>query len=180
MNLGFMIPSGLSGQLSKLLGYQNFFIWVLFASIPCFVVSWLVPIRPAAEVEAPPAARQRDGGLRNFLLYRAYLSILSIMGSLIFEQPKYQIINAVLSSLWLASTAGMFQWKRWAAFTYVAVTLTAIATALAFGYSDHASGALGDVGFGAVIVACGVLAGELVAFARVIRGSWSEFGLAVA
>jgi MFS family permease len=177
MNLGFMIPSGFSGQLSKLLGYQNFFVWVLFAAIPCFIVSWLVPIRPKEEVEAPPPARAREPGLRSFLLYRAYLSILSIMGSLIFEQPKYQIVNAVLSSLWLASTAGMFQWKRWATFTYAAVTLTAIVVAVGFGYSDYEAGKLGTVGFGGVLLAAAVLVGELLVFARVIRRSWPEFAL---
>src|SRR5262245_38442658 len=76
MNLGFMLPSGFSGQLSKMLGYQHFFIWVLVAAIPCFIVSWLVPIRPKEEVEAPPETRPREPGLRNFLLYRAYVSIL--------------------------------------------------------------------------------------------------------
>jgi PAT family beta-lactamase induction signal transducer AmpG len=180
MNLGFMIPAGMSGQLSKFLGYRNFFIWVLFAAIPCFVVSWLVPIRSSAEIEATPVARPREAGLRKFLLYRAYVSILSIMGSLIFSQPKYQIINALLSSLWLASTAGMFQWRRWATFAYLVVTIGAIAAALGFGYGDYQAGALGETGFGGAIVVAILLVGELGVFARVIRRSWSEFDPAVA
>lgn len=45
VNLGFMIPSMISGMLSDLLGYKEFFIWVLIATIPAFVVSWMVPLR---------------------------------------------------------------------------------------------------------------------------------------
>ena len=45
MNLGVIIPSMLSGYLSDLMGYQNFFIWVLVATIPSFLVSWLVPLK---------------------------------------------------------------------------------------------------------------------------------------
>ncbi|HEY0678957.1 MAG TPA: MFS transporter [Chitinophagaceae bacterium] len=44
MNLGFMIPSMVSGYMSDLLGYKEFFIWVLIATIPAFVVTWLVPL----------------------------------------------------------------------------------------------------------------------------------------
>ena len=169
MNLGFMIPAGFSGQLSKLLGYQHFFIWVLFAAVPCFVVSWLVPIRPKEEVEALPPARPRDRGLRSFLIYRAYLSIVSIMGSLIFSEPKYQIVNAVLSALWLATTAGMFQWSRWAVYTYVAVTLTAIAALL-----------VGLWGVLLAVVGAFILGAELFVFAGIVRRSWSQFGTAAA
>ncbi|GAB3417371.1 MFS transporter [Niabella aquatica] len=45
VNLGFMIPSMISGLLSDYLGYKAFFIWVLFATIPAFVVTWLVPLK---------------------------------------------------------------------------------------------------------------------------------------
>lgn len=44
MNLGFMIPSMVSGFVSDYLGYKEFFIWVLIATVPAFVVSWLVPL----------------------------------------------------------------------------------------------------------------------------------------
>ena len=43
MNLGFMIPSMLSGYFSDLLGYRIFFIWVLVATIPAFLAAWFVP-----------------------------------------------------------------------------------------------------------------------------------------
>ena len=43
MNLGFMIPSMLSGYISDWLGYRHFFIWVLVATIPSFLVSFFVP-----------------------------------------------------------------------------------------------------------------------------------------
>ncbi len=51
MNLGFMIPSMISGVLSDYLGYKEFFIWVLIATIPAFIVTWLVPLM-APEKEA--------------------------------------------------------------------------------------------------------------------------------
>lgn len=60
MNLGFMLPAMLSGIISDWLGYKEFFIWVLIATIPAFLVSWLVPLRTQAEVDtddeqnAPP------------------------------------------------------------------------------------------------------------------------------
>ncbi|MEJ5055387.1 MFS transporter [Sphingobacterium sp. MYb382] len=51
VNLGFMIPSMISGWLSDLMGYKEFFIWVLIATIPAFIVTWLVPLRKAEEIE---------------------------------------------------------------------------------------------------------------------------------
>lgn len=45
MNLGFMFPSMLSGYFSDLLGYKWFFIGVLFATIPAFLVTYFVPYR---------------------------------------------------------------------------------------------------------------------------------------
>ena len=43
MNLGVMLPGMMSGYLSDWLGYRDFFIWVLIATIPAFIVTWLVP-----------------------------------------------------------------------------------------------------------------------------------------
>jgi len=43
MNLGFMIPSMLSGYFSDMLGYKVFFIWVLVATIPAFLAAYFVP-----------------------------------------------------------------------------------------------------------------------------------------
>ncbi len=43
MNLGFMIPSMMSGYISDLLGYKIFFIWVLIATIPAFLAAYFVP-----------------------------------------------------------------------------------------------------------------------------------------
>ncbi len=49
MSLGMMLPSMVSGYVSDFLGYKDFFIWVLVATIPSFVVTWLVPIDDSAE-----------------------------------------------------------------------------------------------------------------------------------
>jgi PAT family beta-lactamase induction signal transducer AmpG len=43
MNLGFMIPSMLSGWFSDWLGYKVFFIWVLIATIPSLLAARFVP-----------------------------------------------------------------------------------------------------------------------------------------
>ncbi|MBI9071275.1 MAG: MFS transporter [Melioribacteraceae bacterium] len=45
MNLGFMLPSMISGFVSDFLGYQKFFVWVLIATIPSFLAAWLVPFK---------------------------------------------------------------------------------------------------------------------------------------
>lgn len=45
MNLGFMIPSMISGFVSDYLGYKEFFIWVLISTIPAFLITWLVPLK---------------------------------------------------------------------------------------------------------------------------------------
>jgi MFS transporter, PAT family, beta-lactamase induction signal transducer AmpG len=51
-NAGYLISSSFSGQLSDWLGYHDFFIWVMFATIPAFVVTWLAPLDKANNIEA--------------------------------------------------------------------------------------------------------------------------------
>ncbi|WP_336595828.1 MFS transporter, partial [Bacteroides acidifaciens] len=43
MNLGVMFPGMASGYLSDLLGYRNFFIYVLIATIPAFLITYFIP-----------------------------------------------------------------------------------------------------------------------------------------
>lgn len=45
MNLGIMLPGMLSGYLSDWLGYSNFFIWVMIATLPAFAMTWFVPFQ---------------------------------------------------------------------------------------------------------------------------------------
>jgi len=62
MALGMMIPGMFSGWLQEIIGYQHFFIWVLIATIPGFILLYFLPLDPAfgkksdeeavAEVEA--------------------------------------------------------------------------------------------------------------------------------
>jgi len=47
MALGMMVPRMFAGSLQELLGYQHFFIWVMIATIPGFLVTAL--IRPDPE-----------------------------------------------------------------------------------------------------------------------------------
>ena len=44
MALGMMIPGMFSGWLQEALGYQYFFIWVLAATVPSFIVTFLIPL----------------------------------------------------------------------------------------------------------------------------------------
>ena len=46
MALGMMLPGMISGWIQEIVGYQNFFIWVIIASIPIFIVAYFVPIDP--------------------------------------------------------------------------------------------------------------------------------------
>jgi len=46
MALGMMVPAMFSGWLQEQLGYQNYFLWVMAATIPGFIVTGLVRIDP--------------------------------------------------------------------------------------------------------------------------------------
>ena len=56
MNLGVMLPGTISGYVSDFLGYENFFIFTLFATIPAFLITWFVPFTYADEVKGGAAA----------------------------------------------------------------------------------------------------------------------------
>lgn len=55
MNLGFMIPSMVSGFVSDFLGYREFFIWVMISTIPAFLVTWFVPLQKHEELTSDAA-----------------------------------------------------------------------------------------------------------------------------
>ncbi len=44
MALGMMIPGMISGWLQELIGYQHFFIWVIIATIPAFIITKFIPL----------------------------------------------------------------------------------------------------------------------------------------
>lgn len=46
MALGMMIPGMFSGWLQEILGYKNFFVWVIIATIPSFLVTFMVKVDP--------------------------------------------------------------------------------------------------------------------------------------
>ncbi len=46
MALGMMIPGMISGWLQELIGYQHFFIWVMIATIPAFIITKFIPLDP--------------------------------------------------------------------------------------------------------------------------------------
>jgi PAT family beta-lactamase induction signal transducer AmpG len=49
-----MIPAMGSGWIQEMLGYQNFFIWILITTIPGFIVAALVKIDPEYGKKATP------------------------------------------------------------------------------------------------------------------------------
>lgn len=51
MQLGALIPASISGVISDALGYKVFFIWVMIATIPSFLISWFVPFREIPKEE---------------------------------------------------------------------------------------------------------------------------------
>ena len=44
MALGMMLPGMWSGWLQELIGYQHFFVWVILATMPSFLVVLLIPL----------------------------------------------------------------------------------------------------------------------------------------
>ena len=46
MALGMMLPAAFSGWLQEQLGYRNYFLWVMIATIPGLIVTGLVKIEP--------------------------------------------------------------------------------------------------------------------------------------
>jgi PAT family beta-lactamase induction signal transducer AmpG len=46
MALGMMLPGMISGWITDLVGYQNFFIWVMICTIPGFIVAAFLKIDP--------------------------------------------------------------------------------------------------------------------------------------
>lgn len=47
--LGYTIASMISGIISDYFGYKDFFLWVLIATIPAFIITWLVPLKKMEE-----------------------------------------------------------------------------------------------------------------------------------
>ena len=46
MALGMMLPAMASGWIQEMLGYKNFFLWIIATTIPGFIVAALVKIDP--------------------------------------------------------------------------------------------------------------------------------------
>ena len=58
MQFGFLIPSMISGFVSDYLGYSDFFIWVMIATIPSFLITWFVPFRDTGADEQAQSVKQ--------------------------------------------------------------------------------------------------------------------------
>ena len=60
MNLGVMLPGMLSGFVSDWLGYKNFFIFIMFATIPAFLATYFVPFTHPEENKKNNAGQGKD------------------------------------------------------------------------------------------------------------------------
>ena len=60
MALGMMVPGLWSGWLQAHLGYKLFFIWVLLATIPSFLVLTKISVEPEFGKRAPAIPRQKE------------------------------------------------------------------------------------------------------------------------
>ncbi len=58
MALGMMLPGMFSGWLEDLIGYQHFFLWVILATVPGFLVALLVKVDPEFGRKKAEAAGQ--------------------------------------------------------------------------------------------------------------------------
>ncbi|WP_414662430.1 MFS transporter [Horticoccus sp. 23ND18S-11] len=56
MALGMMIPGMFTGWVQEIIGYQHFFVWVMIATIPGFIVTALIRPDPAFGKKTPAAA----------------------------------------------------------------------------------------------------------------------------
>lgn len=65
MALGMMIPGMFSGWLQDMIGYQNFFIWVMLCMIPGMIPVFFVKVRPDFGIKkaSPAAPHQEDQGV---------------------------------------------------------------------------------------------------------------------
>lgn len=64
MNLGVMLPGMISGYLSDMTGYREFFIFALLPAIPAFILAYFIPFREAA-AEQEAEDEQKDSALAN-------------------------------------------------------------------------------------------------------------------
>ena len=59
-NLGVMLPGMISGVISDAVGYRAFFLWSLLATIPAFILTWVVPFSHDPEKEAQVQAAEEQ------------------------------------------------------------------------------------------------------------------------
>lgn len=46
MALGMMVPGMFAGKIQEMIGYSDFFVWIMICTIPCFVVTAFLKIDP--------------------------------------------------------------------------------------------------------------------------------------
>lgn len=52
-NLGVMLPGMISGFISDMVGYKDFFVWALIAAVPAFFICYFIPFKNLTEPQSP-------------------------------------------------------------------------------------------------------------------------------
>jgi PAT family beta-lactamase induction signal transducer AmpG len=81
MNVGVQIPGMLSGTIKDAIGFKWFFVYVLLAAIPSFVVAFLVPFREIIEDdpnEDPERAGRRPSMVGPLVLGSAIVAVVAL------------------------------------------------------------------------------------------------------
>jgi MFS family permease len=90
MNLGVMVPGMISGTISDLIGYKFFFVYVLLAAAPSFLVALMVPFRKITEDdpdEDPDRTSRKPAVLAPILLG---IGLLLVVGTSTYLQFRGQ------------------------------------------------------------------------------------------
>jgi len=90
MNLGVMVPGMISGTISDLVGYKFFFVYVLVAAAPSFLVALMVPFRQVTEDdpdEDPDRTTRKPAVLAPILLG---IGLLLVVGTSTYLQFRGQ------------------------------------------------------------------------------------------
>ena len=80
MNLGVQIPGMLSGTIKDAIGFKWFFVYVLIAAVPSFIVAFLVPFREIKEddpSEDPERAARRPSLIPALAMGLAIIAVVA-------------------------------------------------------------------------------------------------------
>jgi PAT family beta-lactamase induction signal transducer AmpG len=81
MNVGVQLPGMMSGTIKDAIGFKWFFVYVLLAAIPSFLVAFLVPFREIIEdnpEEDPARASRKPSRVGPLVLGLAIIAVVAM------------------------------------------------------------------------------------------------------